>query len=205
MNMPDLSALTTPDSLPASVAGKTVTVYGSSSAGISDIYKQAAHELGEAVARAGLILVSGGGSAGLMGAAIDGALSAGGTTVGVLPEFMIERGWAHGGLTHTVAVPDMHARKALMAAYAGVVVAMPGGIGTFEEIFEIITWRQLALWSGQALILNTAGYYSDLVAMLSKAQEQHFMQRPGATGCSLYRVVDTAEEAISIITSVLCR
>lgn len=206
MTMPatDLSQITSSNDLPPELRGRAVTVYGASSADIDVAYKDAARELGAGVARLGLMLVSGGGRQGLMGAAIDGATAAGGVTAGILPAFMLRRGWNHRDLTHTVSVADMHTRKSLMAALAGVVVAMPGGIGTFEEIFEIITWRQLGLWRGKAVFLNTRGYYNPLLEMLREAEEQHFFKRPGGSLYPLYEVADTPSDALSIIRSSLC-
>lgn len=204
MPAPDLSQVTSCNDLPPSLRGRAVTVYGASSADIDPAYKEAARELGEGIARLGLMLVSGGGRKGLMGAATDGALSAGGVTAGILPAFMIRRGWNHPGLSHTLSVADMHTRKALMAALAGVVVAMPGGIGTFEEIFEIITWRQLGLWKGRAVFLNTLGYYDPLLEMLREAEAQHFFKRPGGSLYPLFEVAATPGEALSIIRSCLC-
>lgn len=200
MTFPDITAAKTADELPDEALGRAVTVYGASSAGIDDIYKSAARELGYLVAHSDRPLVSGGGREGLMGAAIEGASSAGGVTIGVLPDFMIAKGWQHHALTQMVAVDTMHRRKAMMAALASDVVAMPGGIGTFEELLEIITWRQLGLYRGNVIILNTAGYYDPLLDMLSRAGEQHFM-RPCDRADSLFSVVATPAEAIALITA----
>ena len=200
MTFPDITAARVVDQLPAEALGRAVTVYGASSADIDDIYKSAARELGYLVARSDRPLVSGGGREGLMGAAIEGASSAGGVTIGVLPDFMITKGWQHPALTQMVAVNTMHRRKAMMAALASDVVAMPGGIGTFEELLEIITWRQLGLYCGNVIILNTAGYYNPLLDMLARAGEQHFM-RPCDLSDPLFRVVATPAEAIALITT----
>lgn len=190
--------------VPGELEGSAVTLYGASSPDIPQIYKDAARSLGKAIAGMGLALVCGGGSAGLMGAATDGALSAAGTVVGVLPQFMISNGWNHPGLTHTISVPDMHTRKAIMARLAGVAVAMPGGIGTFEELFEIITWKQLGLWQGDIVVLNTDGYYDPILAMLDKAEAQNFLRRHGNGGQTLFTVAATAAEAGEIISRSLC-
>lgn len=200
MTFPDITAARSADDLPAEALGRAVTVYGASSAGIDDMYKSAARELGYLVARSGRPLVSGGGREGLMAAAIEGASSAGGVTIGVLPDFMIAKGWKHPALSQTVAVDTMHRRKAMMAALASDVVAMPGGIGTFEELLEIITWRQLGLYRGHVTILNTAGYYDPLLDMLARAGEQRFMRRCDCAD-SLFRVVATPAEAIALINA----
>lgn len=180
----------------------TITVYGSSSAAIDDIYKSQARELGRLAALSGRVLVSGGGREGLMGAAIEGASEAGGVTVGVLPQFMIDRGWNHPLLTRTVATPDMHARKAEMARLADAVVAMPGGIGTFEELFEIMTWRQLGLFRGPLVILDTAGYYRPLLDLVEQAARLGFMRPAEAP---LYDVAANPAEALAIIDNRLCQ
>ena len=100
---------------------------------------------------------------GLMGAVTEGAIQAGGTAIGVLPQFMLDRGWNHPSLTTTIATPDMHARKHTMADMSRGAIALPGGIGTFEEMFEIITWRQLELYTGPMVIGNFMGFYDILL------------------------------------------
>ncbi|MCM1029118.1 MAG: TIGR00730 family Rossman fold protein [Pseudoflavonifractor sp.] len=175
-----------------------ITVYGSSSAHLDPQYYAAAHEMGALIAKAGHTLVCGGGRAGLMASAIDGAREEGGQTIGILPTFMIEKGWGHPELGLTLPTPDMHTRKTLMATMASTVIALPGGIGTFDELFEIITWRQLGLWTGKIVILNTLGYYEPILAMLDKASEQGFMRKE--TDTDLYSVASTPAEAIAKIT-----
>lgn len=179
-----------------------LTIYGSSSSNLPQVYYDAARETGALIVRAGFDLVSGGGRAGLMGAAIDGALAAGGSATGILPAFMIERGWDHPGLTVTIPTPDMHTRKAVMASYASGVIALPGGIGTLDELMEIITWRQLGLWSGPVVMLNTDDYFTPLLAMLARAEERGFM-RPTASGTPLWDVAATPSEALDLIKSAL--
>ena len=98
----------------------------------------------------------------------------------------------------------MHTRKAIMARLAGVAVAMPGGIGTFEELFEIITWKQLGLWPGKIVMLNTDGYYDPILAMLDRAEAQNFLRRHGNGGQPLFTVAATAAEAGEIISAELC-
>lgn len=175
-----------------------ITIYGSSSATLAPVFYDAARQTGALIARAGFDLVSGGGRAGLMGAAIDGALAAGGKAIGILPGFMIDRGWDHPGLSVTIPTPDMHTRKAVMASYAAGVIALPGGIGTLDELMEIITWRQLGLWDGPVVILDTDGYYTPLLEMLAVAGERGFM-RPTASGKELWAVASTPAEAVEFI------
>lgn len=175
--------------------GKAICVYGASSETIAQEYKDAAKKVGSLIALSGHALVCGGGKAGLMRAAIEGAHQDGGTTIGVLPQFMVDRQWQHPALTQMISTPDMHSRKRTMASLSMAAIALPGGCGTFEELFEIITWRQLNLYHGNVVILNTAGYYDPLIEMLRRAQEQHFM-RPDHAG--LVAVATTPEEALKM-------
>ncbi|MBD5366127.1 MAG: TIGR00730 family Rossman fold protein [Bacteroides sp.] len=172
-----------------------VTIYGASSPKINPAYLEAADRVGRLLAHAGVPLVCGGGRTGIMAAAIDGAITAGGTAIGVLPEFMVERQWQHPGLTRMEVTPDMHARKELMAGMARAVIAMPGGVGTLEELLEIITWRQLGLYQGNVVILNVDGYFDPLLDMLDRSIQQHFMNPDHA---SLWLVADTPERAVSL-------
>lgn len=172
---------------------KAICIYGASSNDINPIYKEAAREVGGLIAKAGYTLVSGGGATGLMGAAIDGALEAGGEAVGVLPAFMIERGWRHSRLTLMVEAEDMHHRKSTMAELSASVIALPGGCGTLEELLEIITWRQLNLYRGNVVIFNVEGYYDPLIRMLENTVSEGFMRQDHL---ELWRVAATAEEAV---------
>ena len=172
---------------------KTVTVYCASAKDLAPIYTEAAYKLGEALAEAGATLVTGGGRTGLMAAVEEGSLSHGGKTIGVIPQFMIDRGWHHTGLGELRIVPDMHTRKATMASLAMAAVALPGGIGTFEELLEIITWRQLGLFSGNIVIYNVNNYYGPLLSMFNQAIEQGFMQ-PDHRG--LYTVAESVSEVL---------
>lgn len=172
---------------------KEITVYCGSSASLAPIFLESAAALGRAIADAGATLVTGAGRTGMMGAVADAALAAGGRVKGIIPEFMVERGWQHDGLSELVVTPDMHSRKTLMAQSAAC-IALPGGIGTFEELCEIITWRQLGLFGGNIIVLNTDNYYAPLLSMFATAIERGFM-RPDHTG--LFKVAATAEEAVA--------
>lgn len=172
-----------------------VTIYGASSPRIDTRYADDARRVGALLARRGVTLVCGGGRTGLMAAAIEGASEAGGETVGVLPTFMIERGWQHPGLSEIVDTPSMHARKELMAARSCAVIALPGGVGTLEELLEIITWRQLGLYQGNVVILNTLGYFDPLLEMLRRSISEHFMNPDHA---SLWSVAADPAEAVSL-------
>ena len=173
---------------------RAIVVYGASSEDIKQEYKDAARETGKLIAEAGCALVCGGGRQGLMKAAIDGALDAGGEAIGVLPQFMIDNNWQHPGLTRMIATASMHERKHTMAMMAVAAIACPGGCGTFEELLEIITLRQLNLYRGQVVILNTDGYYDPMLQMFDRAIEQGFMH---ADHKRLFTVATTAAEAVA--------
>lgn len=171
-----------------------VVVYCASSATLAPVYHEAAAALGREIVAAGAGLVCGGGRTGLMGAVTDAVLAAGGEATGVIPDFMEQRGWHHSGMSRLHVTDGMHSRKKLMLELATGVVALPGGIGTFEELFEAITWRQLGLFGGNIAIYNVEGYYDSLVAMLDTAVARGFM-RPDHR--ELYRVVTDAREAVA--------
>lgn len=170
-----------------------ICVYGASSNRIDDCYTDDARQLGRLIALSGHPLVCGGGKAGIMQAAIEGAVAMGGTAIGVLPEFMIKESWQHPELSRVIVTDGMHSRKETMASLSLAAIACPGGCGTFEELMEIITWRQLGLFPGQVVILNTKGYYNPLLAMLSQAIEQRFMYESHA---ALWHVATTPAEAV---------
>lgn len=151
--------------------------------------------VGRAIALAGVPLINGAGARGLMGAAIEGALAAGGRCIGVIPAFMAERGWTHPRLTDVRVTPTMHKRKSLMAQLSRGAIALPGGIGTFDELCEMLTWRQLKLYDGPVVILNTSDYYAPFIQMLEKAAADGFM-RPGSD--NLYLLTADPEEAVRL-------
>ncbi|MCI9606953.1 MAG: TIGR00730 family Rossman fold protein [Muribaculaceae bacterium] len=172
---------------------KGICVYGASCSDIAEVYKTAAYRVGSLVAAAGRPLVSGGGRGGLMAAAIEGAVDAEGEAIGILPDFMVAKGWQHDRLTTMLTAPDMHTRKHTMARMSSGVIALPGGVGTLDELMEIITWRQLGLYTGNVVILNTYGYYDPLLQMLARIKEQGFMR---GSGEGLWSVASTADEAV---------
>lgn len=172
-----------------------IVVYGASSEQIDPQFKLAARQLGRLIARSGHPLVCGGGKAGLMKAAIEGAAEEHGTTIGVLPQFMVDRQWQHPQLTHMISTPSMHDRKLTMARMSIAAIACPGGCGTLEELMEIITWRQLNLYRGQVILLNTLHYYDPLLVMLEKTVEYGFMHPDHR---AIFRVANTPEEAIAM-------
>ncbi len=173
---------------------QAICVYGASCDDIAECYKAAAFRVGALIAESGYPLVSGGGRGGLMAAAINGATAGGGESVGVLPQFMIDKNWQHPALSSMIATPDMHTRKHKMASMSGGVIALPGGVGTLDELMEIITWKQLGLYTGNVVILNTDGYYDPLLEMLARIEERGFMR---SGGVSLWSVAETPEEAVA--------
>lgn len=143
-----------------------VCVYCGSRTGIDSDHATAATALGQTLARESIRLVYGGGSLGLMGLLANATLAAGGEVIGVIPAGLQEREVAHQGLTELRVVTDMHERKALMAGLASAFIALPGGLGTLEELFEMLTWRQLGLHDKPIGILNCNGYFDDLIGFL---------------------------------------
>jgi uncharacterized protein (TIGR00730 family) len=145
---------------------KRVLVFCGSSPGARAEYAEAADALGRLLAGRGLGLVYGGASVGLMGAVADGALAAGGEVIGVIPRGLVEREIGHPGLTELREVSTMHERKALMAELSDAVIALPGGTGTLDELFELFTWSQLGLHRMPIGLLDVVGYWQPLLAML---------------------------------------
>jgi len=150
-------------------------VFSGSSPGAHPDYAQAAAELGGALADRGIGLVYGGATVGLMGIVADAALEAGGDVIGVIPQALVDREIAHGGLSDLRVVGSMHERKALMADLADGFIALPGGMGTLEELFEVYTWTQLGLHSKPLGLLDVRGYYAQLAAFLDHAVQERFL------------------------------
>lgn len=155
-----------------------VCVYCGSSPGFDPVYRQAAHELGTALARAGHGLVYGGGHVGLMGAVADAVLDAGGPVVGVIPQALVDRELAHRGLTELVITGSMHERKAIMVERADAFVALPGGYGTFDELFETLTWLQLGIHAKPIVLFDVDGFFEPLLALADRAVTAGFLKRP---------------------------
>lgn len=153
----------------------SICVYCGSRPGANPAYADAARFVGTWIARRNGQLVYGGGRNGLMGIAADAALQAGGRVIGIIPKALVEKEWAHEGCTELHIVDTMHERKRMMAEKADAFLALPGGIGTLEELFEVWTWRQLGYHDKPVGILNTAGYYTGLLDFLNASVAQHFM------------------------------
>lgn len=154
---------------------RSVCVYCGSNAGNKPIYTDRAIALGNRLAKEGLALVYGGGNVGLMGIVADAVLEAGGEVIGVIPEQLV--GWevAHRGLTRLEVVGNMHERKARMFDLADGFVALPGGFGTLDEMFEMLTWRQLGIGDKPCAFLDVDGFYTPLMSMLDRMVEERFL------------------------------
>jgi uncharacterized protein (TIGR00730 family) len=149
-------------------------VYCGSAGAVDSRYRQAARELGERLAAAGIELVFGGGRIGLMGIAADAALANGGRVIGVIPAALRDRELAHQNVSELVVVDTMHDRKRVMAERADAFAVLPGGIGTLDEAFEMLTWRQLGLHDKPIFLVDVAGYWQPLRALLDHIVEQRF-------------------------------
>ena len=157
---------------------RRVAVYCGSSDDVDPLYLESARRMGRLLGERGLGVVYGGGRVGLMGAMADAALEAGANVVGVITERLSAMEVGHAGLDELMVVDSMHARKTIMAALADVFIALPGGFGTLEEVFEATTWAQLGYHDKPVGLLNVNGYYSPLVAFLDHATELGFVRKP---------------------------
>ncbi len=175
---------------------KRVAVYAASSSQVSSEYIDAAADLGRTLAAEGIEIVYGAGKVGLMGTLADAALDAGGKVTGVIPQFMVDNGWCREKLTNLIVTPDMHTRKEKIVSLADATIALPGGVGTLEELMEIITWKQLGLYANPIVILNTRGYFNPLKEMLERAVEEKFMREIHR---NLWSIADTPRQAADLI------
>ncbi|RKP57861.1 TIGR00730 family Rossman fold protein [Pararobbsia silviterrae] len=156
---------------------RSVCVYCGSSSGADPVYADAARAFGRALAESGITLVYGGGKVGLMGTVADAAMQHGGKAIGVIPELLLAKEVGHTGLTELHVVKDMHERKKMMADLSDGFVALPGGVGTYEELFEVYTWAQLGYHQKPVGVLNIAGYFDPLKTMLEHTVTAGFMRR----------------------------
>jgi len=155
---------------------KRLCVFCGSGHGANPVYAEAARNLGGEIARRGITLVYGGGNVGLMGVIADGVLGAGGQVIGVIPEALMAKELGHKRIQDLRVVKTMHERKAMMAELADGFIAMPGGIGTFEEFFEIVTWAQLGFHSKPCALLNVNGFYDPLLRLVDHAIAERFIK-----------------------------
>ena len=177
----------------------SVTIYCASSPMVDECFFEAAQQLATLLAKRNTSIVYGAGQIGLMGCIADTALENGGSVTGVIPQFMVERDWCHKHLSHLVVTQDMHERKQTTARMGDAAIALPGGCGTLEELLEIITWKQLGLYTHPIIILNTAGYYDPLLQMLQNALDYRFMRDIHA---HLWHVAQTPEEVIAALDNI---
>ena len=175
---------------------KSIAVYCASSNKVRASFVEAAETLGAIFASHGIRLIYGDGGIGLMAAVAKGVLDAGGEAIGVIPRFMVEQGWNNPRSTETIVTETMHERKATICNISDAMVALPGGIGTFEELLECLTWKQLGLHNNPVVILNTDGYYDRLLACIDLMVEEQMM-RP--IHKNMYVVVSTPEEVLPAI------
>jgi uncharacterized protein (TIGR00730 family) len=170
---------------------KTICVYCASSRRCDPVYHAAARRVGEVLAEHGYAIVYGGSANGSMGALADGALARGGTVRGILPRFMMDLEWGHPQLTELRIVEDLRIRKHLMLSESHGLVALPGGCGTLEELFEALTLKRLGLYVYPIVLLNTRNYFAPLIALLEHAVEEQFMAKQHL---DMWQVVDEPEQ-----------
>ncbi len=175
---------------------KSVAIYCASSTKIKPIYYETARQLGRGLALRGVTQVNGAGNMGLMQAASDAALEAGGRVVGVIPTFMIEQNWHHTGLTQLIETPDMGSRKQTINDMTDAAIILPGGCGTLDEFFEIVTLKQLGVYLKPIVILNVDGYYDHLLLHLERSMQENFMRNEHR---DIWKVATTAEKAIDLV------
>lgn len=175
---------------------KSITVFCGSSFGSDEIYKEQAILLGQTLAKQNIQLIYGGANVGLMGAVADGALSSGGKVIGVLPHFLQSKEIAHQQLTELVLVETMHERKTKMNELCDGVIVLPGGYGTLEEFFEMITWAQLGLHKKPIAILNIDGFYDDLINLVKTMVDKGFLKQINR---DMLLISDTIDELLEMM------
>lgn len=176
---------------------KSIAVFCGSRLGLDPIFLQSTRALGTLLAKENITLVYGAGSTGLMGALAEACLKERGRVVGVIPKFLVEKERAHPGLTELITVNSMHERKAQMADLADAFMALPGGFGTLDELFEIITWAQLDLHQKPIGILNVQGFFDPLKKMIETASQKGFI---GETHLDLLQWAESPEELLKKFT-----
>jgi uncharacterized protein (TIGR00730 family) len=181
---------------------KRVCVFAGSSPGVRPSYHEAAEGLGRVLARRGIEAVFGGGRVGLMGAMATGALEAGGRVIGVIPAALEAKELGHTGLTELRVVRGMHERKAMMADLSDGFVAIPGGWGTLDELFEILTWGQLGLHAKPCGVLNVDGYFDRLLAFMQHLVDERFVRPENAAMLSVSTDADTLLDMMEAYTPV---
>lgn len=170
-----------------------ICVFGASSDRLEATFTETAYKLGAMMAQHGWECVNGAGSEGLMRAVSDGVLDGGGRVTGVIPQFMVDKGWEYDRLTQLIVTPDMHTRKEKMVQLADAFIVLPGGCGTLEEVMEIYTWRQLGIINKPIILLSTVGFYKPLVEMIDRCGTLGFMKH---SHTRLWTVARTPKDAL---------
>jgi uncharacterized protein (TIGR00730 family) len=173
----------------------TVCVYCGSSNNVAQSFKTIAHDVATALAERDLMLVYGGGHVGLMGIVADAGLKAGAEVIGIIPEHIRSKEIQHNGLTQLHVVPDMHTRKRMMVERSDAFVILPGGLGTLDETFEIITWKMLKLHSKPIIIFNFQGFWDPLLALIDNIVKEKFL----SADLILYSVANTVDEMLKLL------
>lgn len=171
----------------------SVCVYCGAAANVAEIYREAASDLGRLLGERGIRVIYGGGRVGLMGIVADAALAAGGEVIGIIPRHLLEKEVAHQTATETLVVDTMHERKRAMVDRAEAFVVLPGGLGTLDEAFEILTWKQLGLHDLPIIILNVGGYWNGLLDLIRHAVSEGFIR---SQDLRLFREVATVAEVL---------
>ena len=177
---------------------KAVAVYCASSTQVGQAYVEDAARLGELFAKHGVTLVYGGGAVGLMGAICDAVKAHGGKAIGVIPRFMVEKGWLRPGLDEVIEVETMAERKRIMAEITDAAMALPGGVGTFDELMDIVALKKLGLYLKPVVIVNTQNYYQPLATLLERSVTEHFQDEKFR---HVWRMANTPEEAMDFVFS----
>lgn len=178
---------------------KNICVFCGSSSGHNPIYSEMAERLAISLSRRKIGIVYGGGNIGLMGRLADAMLGAGGSVIGVIPESMVKRELAHKGVTQLLVVQSMYERKALMVALSDAFIALPGGVGTFDELFEVITLRQLGIHSKPCGILNVNNYFDGFIEQINRSVEEGFLT---CSPESIFLISSDLEELIEKLISI---
>jgi uncharacterized protein (TIGR00730 family) len=174
----------------------TICVFASSSSRIDKKYATEAALLGKLLALAGMDVIYGGGGIGLMGCLADAVIADGGKITGVIPSFMIDEGWDHASVSDMIVTTDMAERKKTMFSKADAVVALPGGVGTLEELTEAMTLKQLGIYKGPIIILNTRNFYNSFIEFLEHMIAGHFLRNEHK---GIWEIASTPEEVITLI------
>jgi uncharacterized protein (TIGR00730 family) len=176
----------------------TICVFAASSSRVRDEFNEAASRLGSLLAKAGMDVAFGGGGIGLMGKLADAVLENGGKITGVIPSFMDQEGWGHKGISEMIVTPDMSERKKKLFAMSDAVVALPGGVGTLEELTEAITLKQLSLFDGPIVILNTLGFYTSLFEFFDTMVRSNFLRKEHK---GIWEIADTPEQVVTALNN----